>query len=287
MVIDIHAHPVLFDVINPDDETLSFRKKQLGVYKSGRVPLDFALRLMDDAGIDKTLILGEDYSADSPRPLVSNDEIKTVLDAAPGHFIGFAGADPRKEDAKDELERAFSKLGLSGLYLNLSRLRMFPDDERLLPLMKLCEDSGKPVIFNSGYSWMPDTPAKYSEPVRFEDIACAFPRLRICLSHLGWPWHMQTVMMLMKYPNVYTDTSLVYMGTPTAWYSQIFTKEMDIGWLQNSFADKVMFGSDLPRWRQVRAMKGLRDLPVRKDVLERLLGRNAEEFLGWRERDDR
>ncbi|MBR0138807.1 MAG: amidohydrolase [Firmicutes bacterium] len=287
MVIDIHAHPVLFDVINPDDETLSFRKKQLGVYKSGRVPLDFALRLMDDAGIDRTVILGEDYSADSPRPLVSNDEIKKILDAAPSRFTGFAGADPRKKDAKDELQRAFDELSLSGLYLNLSRLRMFPDDERLVPLLSLCQEKNKPVIFNAGYSWIPESPAKYSEPVRFEDVACAFPGLRICLSHLGWPWHMETVMMLMKYPNVYTDTSLVFMGTPTAWYSQIFTKEMDVDWLQNSFAGKVMFGSDLPRWRQVRAMKGIKDLPLRKDVLERILGQNAEEFLGWRERDDR
>ena len=29
MIIDIHAHPVLLDVINEDPEDLSFRKQQL------------------------------------------------------------------------------------------------------------------------------------------------------------------------------------------------------------------------------------------------------------------
>ncbi len=284
MIIDIHAHPVLYDVINPDDETLSFRKKQFGAFKSGRVPIDFAVRLMDDAGIDKTVIMGEDYSADSPRPLISNDEIKAIVNAVPERYVGFASADPRKEDALDELKRAFTQLDLSGLYLNLSRLHMFPDDDRLQPLMQLCQDLNKPVMFNGGYSWEPDTPAKYSEPVRFEDIACNFPDLRMCIAHLGWPWHMETVMMLMKYPNVYTDTSTVYMGTPAQYYNQIFCKEMDIDWLQNSFPHKVMFGSNLPRWRQVRSMEGLKNLPLRDDVLERILGGNAEEFLGWKER---
>lgn len=39
MIIDIHAHPVLLDVINEDPEDLSFRKQQFGVFKSGRNPI--------------------------------------------------------------------------------------------------------------------------------------------------------------------------------------------------------------------------------------------------------
>ena len=41
MIIDIHAHPVLLDVINEDPEDLSFRKQQFGVFKSGRNPIEF------------------------------------------------------------------------------------------------------------------------------------------------------------------------------------------------------------------------------------------------------
>ena len=44
MIIDIHAHPVLLDVINEDPEDLSFRKQQFGVFKSGRNPIEFEMQ---------------------------------------------------------------------------------------------------------------------------------------------------------------------------------------------------------------------------------------------------
>ena len=52
MIIDIHAHPVLLDVINEDPEDLSVRKQQFGVFKSGRNPIEFEKLLIDDARID-------------------------------------------------------------------------------------------------------------------------------------------------------------------------------------------------------------------------------------------
>ena len=61
MIIDIHAHPVLLDVINEDPEDLSFRKQQFGVFKSGRNPIEFEKLLIDDARIDKVVWLPEDY----------------------------------------------------------------------------------------------------------------------------------------------------------------------------------------------------------------------------------
>lgn len=57
MIIDIHAHPVLLDVINEASEDLSFRKQQFGVFKSGRNPVEFEKILIDDARIDKVLSL--------------------------------------------------------------------------------------------------------------------------------------------------------------------------------------------------------------------------------------
>ena len=62
MIIDIHAHPVLLDVINEASEDLSFRKQQFGVFKSGRNPVEFEKILIDDARIDKVVWLPEDYS---------------------------------------------------------------------------------------------------------------------------------------------------------------------------------------------------------------------------------
>ncbi len=280
MVIDVHAHPLLFDVINKDPETLEFRKQAFGVYKSGINPVEFEKILLDDAKVDQVVLLPEDYSTQMERPIVSNEEMTEIVASAPDRFIGFAGVDPRRQDAAEVLEKAFGEQKLSGLKLNLSRLHMFPDDERLRPLYEICQKENKPIMFHAGYSWEPDTPSKYSRPILFEDVACDYPDLRFCLAHMGFPWWMETIMMLMKYPNVYADTSMVYMDSPRRFYEQMFTVNMNVNWLQNCFWDKVMFGSNNPRFRHVRSLDGIKNLPLRDDVMEAVLGGNALRFLG-------
>ncbi len=280
MVIDIHTHPLLFDEINENRDDLLFRKEQFGVFKSGIVPVDFELRLLEDAGIDKAVLLPEDYSAEAGRAIISNDEMVRIVNRSPEHFIGFAGIDPRREDAEKELIRAFDELKLAGLKLNLSRLHMYPDDSSLAPIYEICEKKNKPIMFHAGYSWEPNTPAKYSEPIRFEDVAVNYPDLRFCLAHMGWPWWEETIMMLMKYPNVYADTSMVYMDSPKNYYSHLFSVNMNLNWLQNCFQDKVMFGSNNPRFRHVRSLAGMKELPLRQDVRDAVFGGNAIRFLG-------
>jgi len=280
MVIDVHAHPLLFDEINKNREDLLFRREQFGVYKSGINPIDFELILLEDAKIDKVVLLPEDYSKEAGRAIVSNDEMVQIVKRSPEHFIGFASVDPRKEDAKEELIRAFDVLKLAGLKLNLSRLHMYPDDPCLQPLYEICEERNKPIMFHAGYSWEPDAPSKYSRPILFEDVAVNYPKLRFCLAHMGWPWWEETIMMLMKYPNVYADTSMVYMDSPKNYYSHLFSVNMNLNWLQNCFADKIMFGSNNPRFRHVRSLAGIKELPLRDDVFDAILGGNAVRFLG-------
>ena len=285
MIIDVHVHPLLFDIIIDEDDKdkIEFRKQNFGLYKSGRGSAEFFLKTMAHAKVDKTVLLPEDYSATMGQPLISNDDIAKIVAWRPDKFIGFASVDPRNEDAADQLEKAFTELKLSGLKLNLSHLHIFPGDERLKPLMELCVKYSKPVTFHCGYSWEPDSPAKYSRPIDFEDIAVEYPELRMCLAHLGFPWIFETLLMVNKYPNIYTDTATVFMGSPREYYKQIFTVDFEKGWLENNIADKVMFGSNNPRWRQERALDGLLNLPVREDVIRKITGENALRFLGMEE----
>ena len=162
---------------------------------------------------------------------------------------------------------------------------MYPDDARLQPLYELCLAHNKPITFHCGFSWEPDSPSKYARPILYEDVAVRYPELRFCLAHLGWPWVDELCILLLKYPNVYTDTATVFMDSPKNWFEQIFLKNMAPGWLQNNLMDKVMFGSNLPRFRQVRTKYGLEQLHLRPDVLEKILGGNAKVFLGMEVRD--
>lgn len=285
MVIDVHAHPVLFGPICTDPERVNFRKQAFGLYKSSPISMEQVMAVMDHAGVDQAVILAEDYSFSMGQPIVSNEEIRLIMDTVPGRFLGFASVDPRNGDAPEKLKTAFEKLGLWGLKLNLSHLRMYPDDERLKPLYELCVAYGKSILFHCGFSWEPDSPSKYARPILYEDVAVSYPTLRFCLAHLGWPWVDETAMLLLKYPNVYTDTASVFMDSPKNYYEQIFMKNMAPGWLQNNLMDKVMYGSNLPRFRQVRTKDGLLKLDIREDVKKKILGENARVFLGMEVRD--
>ena len=285
MIIDIHVHPVLFGEICGDGDRVNFRKKNFGLYKSSPVPMEQVMRVMDHARVDKAVILAEDYSAELGSPIVSNEEIRAIMDARPGRFIGFASVDPRCPDAEEKLGHAFDALGLQGLKLNLSHLHMYPDDKRLQPLLAMCQAKNLPVMFHSGFSWEENSASKYGRPILYEDVAIEYPDLRFCLAHLGWPWVDETCMLLLKYRNVYTDTSTVFMDSPANYYEQIFMKNMAPGWLQNNLMDKVMYGSNLPRFRQVRVKDGLEKLDIRPDVLEKILGGNAAVYLGMEVRD--
>ncbi len=284
MIIDVHVHPVLFGPICTDSDRVNFRKKAFGLYKSSPVPMEQVMAVMDHAGVDRAVILAEDYSASMGQPIVSNEEVKRIVELFPERFIGFASVDPREECAAEKLKDAFEKLNLMGLKLNLSHLNMYPDDRRLKPLLDLCTKYDKPVLFHSGFSWEPDSPSKYTRPILFEDIAVEYPTLRFCLSHLGWPWVDELCMLLLKYPNVYTDTATVFMDSPKNYYEQIFLKNMAPGWLQNNLMDKVMYGSNLPRFRQVRTKDGLEKTESSSGCAEKILGENAEVFLGMKGR---
>ena len=119
MVIDVHVHPVMFGEICGDPERVRFRKQNFGLYKSSPVPMEQVMAVMDHAGVDKAVLLAEDYSATMGQPIVSNEEIRAIMDAQPDRFVGFASVDTRCADAKEKLEYAFDVLGLQGLKVNL------------------------------------------------------------------------------------------------------------------------------------------------------------------------
>lgn len=50
--------------------------------------------------------------------------------------------------------------------------------------------------------------------------------------------------------------------------------------IENTLGDKLMFGSDYPRIEMNKMFNAISTLPVRDDVLQAILGNNAQTFLG-------
>ena len=60
----------------------------------------------------------------------------------------------------------------------------------------------------------------------------------------------------------------------------IFQKMMGSLWIEHNIADKILFGSNNPRFRPARIKRGLESLPLSKITMDKLLGGNAANFLG-------
>lgn len=110
MIIDAHVHPVLFGPIARTPNASSSASSSPGLYKSSPIPMEQVMAVMDHAGVDLAILFAEDYSALMGQSIVSNEEIRLLMDAHPGRFAGFASVDPRNEDAPEELARAFTEL---------------------------------------------------------------------------------------------------------------------------------------------------------------------------------
>ena len=225
MIIDVHVHPIYFKPICDEPEKEKFKSEQFGIYKQSAYDMDEIFTEMRAGEIDKAVLLPLDLTSSKGDMVVNNEEVKKLVGLYPDKFIGFASIDPYRPDALEILDYAFKDLKLSGLKLNPSKQRFYPADEILKPIYKKCLQFNRPILFHSGMSWEPDAPARFSQPINFEDTAIEFPELRFCLAHFGWPWTKETAMLLIKYPNVYADTSLLFYGFPGRSFLSRFSRK--------------------------------------------------------------
>ena len=123
--------------------------------------------------------------------------------------------------------------------LMLAYLKMRPDEEFMWPYYAVAEKKGVPVFFHMG-----STPfvalGECAKPLLLEKVAKAFPKLKIVVCHMGAFDYQQTIALMKRYKNVYTDNSGTN-STPLPPGACRLTLEAfrDAGLL-----DRVMFGSD-------------------------------------------
>lgn len=286
MVIDTHVHPGFLEELNISDEQLKYSQEMMGLYKTDRILWKQWENQCRLAGIDKIFLLPLDLISTTGGYLGTNEQVAQAVAAYPERLIGFASVDPSREDSIKVLTKAFEEQKLSGLKLHPSKQRFYPDDPKMDPIYELCLKYNKPIIFHSGVSMEPDTLTKYAHPLRFEEIAYRFPKLRICLAHFGWPWVREVCMLMLKFKNVYSDTALLYFDNPKEFYAQSFGVDIGPYWIERSLRHQVMFGSDEPRLEQIRMIRAIREMNLRESTKEMILGGNALEFLtGDREYD--
>lgn len=280
MVIDAHVHPgFLLQTGALTEKELKFRQDMMGLYKTDEIEIEAWKNLCSCAEVDRLFLLPLDLTTTEGGCVGTNEEVAKLAEGYPDWFYGFASVDPHREDALEVLEKAFSEQKLSGLKLHPSKQRFYPDDENMDPIYEMCVKYNKPILFHAGVSMEPGTLTKYANPLRFEETAYRFPKLRICLAHFGWPWVKETCMLMLKYRNIYTDTAMLYFDNPKEFYAQSLGVDIGPCWIDRSLRHQVMFGSDEPRLEMLRMIRAIREMDMRESTKDLILGENALQFL--------
>jgi uncharacterized protein len=279
IVIDFHTHPVQVEELLERDPSLARVVHQVFGLTMPPQPLKTFVGHMDEAAVARAVILPLDCTTAHGCTIVSNEQIAWLMEREP-RLIGFASVDPCLPDAAKTLERAVRDYGLRGLKLDPALQRFAIDsEEHAFPVYASSVELGIPLLIHCGLSWAPSGRAALAHPLMLEPVIQAFPTLRVVIAHLGWPWVSEAVMLALRYPNVYLDTSVLFSGTPAESLRLALETTVGVETLDRSLSRQVVFGSNYPRVDPKRAMWAVRDLGLRPKLVRRIMEDNAAALL--------
>jgi len=241
---------------------------------------------LEKAGIEKACLLALNSPAFNTH--IPNEYVSEIVRTYPDLFIGFASVNPHNGiEAGKELEYAYSKLGMRGVKLGGIYQMFNPADPVAFPVYTVAQDLGMPIVFHQAWTRLRSAPVKYMHPNLLDEVALAFPDLRLIIAHVGIPWQVDALHLAAKHPNVYVDISARDEVSYGGGLVQLFR---DLVLAKNlMILDKVLFGSDLP-WTQPEAylnqVKNINlfsdkvgETPLTKSEIDGILGGNAYKML--------
>ena len=245
-----------------------------GMHQSPAVAAhDFAASLqeMDSAGIGCAVLAGRKVLPHIG--VVDNRDIADLVRDYPGRFLGMAGADSSDMDAAmAEVETYVAGAGLRGVVLEpgLTKDPMFVEDKRIWPLYQRCQELDVPVMLMVGSNCGPTI--EYSKPAHAEAVAAAFPKLRIILSHGGWPWVTEMIHVAYRYKNVYLLPDLYLFNAPGCGDYLAAANYI--------LKDQMLFGSAYPYVSLQEARDYFTEGRIRPEAMGAFFADNARRVLG-------
>ena len=203
--------------------------------------------------------------------------------AYPEQTIPFMALDPTQDGWRDEMVEGREHLGMRGIKLMPMYAGFSPQDPELDDLWRYAARNELPVLLHTGTTFVDQAPLDCTLPRHLDAVAIKFPDCRIIMAHLGHPYEGETVAVIRKHPNVYSDISGLHYRPFQLYHSLMLVQEYGV-W------NKLLFGTDYPvttvddTLRDLRGLNGMLEgtaLPrLNEEDMEGMIHRDAGEILG-------
>jgi uncharacterized protein len=234
MIIDCHCHAGKGDLLTGPWDT--------------NAPIDTYLQRAKAAGIDKTVIFSPFHSDYGQ----ANANTARIVARYPDRLIGFAFINPQRDRGRIHqlIKQAVIQWGFCGIKVH----RM--DAPATRELCEVAQAFRLPILYD---------PAGETDVI--ELLASEYPQVNLIIPHLGsfaddWRAHLRVIDQIVRFPNVYADTSGVRRF------------DFIVQAIQRGGAHKILFGSDGPWLHPGLELHKIRLLGLPAQQEDLVLGKN-------------
>ncbi|MFQ5516240.1 MAG: amidohydrolase family protein [Acidimicrobiia bacterium] len=236
-------------------------------------PISETLGEMDAAGVSAGLLTSMKEFSPFSDVMQFHELVAEIVAGNPERFIAAGGVDPSQGvmPAVRMARRLVDELGFRAVRVMPSMVGAPPNDPMYYPLYAACDELGVPVTINVGLPG-PRVPGEYQRPLHVEAVCAAFPELTVVMTHLGWPWHLEVIGLLLKYENLYLMTS--------AWAPRHYPVEL-VEYMRTRGTGRVMFATDYPLLSFARCVQEAANLQLPTAAAEAFFHGTAEKVFRW------
>jgi predicted TIM-barrel fold metal-dependent hydrolase len=207
-----------------------------------------------------------------------------VIDLASKYPEAFAGVLASLEVTSGQIEAVLKSAeallkepNVKGFKFHPPDQGFYPDDRRYYGLWELLAAERKPAMFHTGFTVLganqdggQGIALDCGRPIRLDNLARDFPRLKIIAAHPGWPWHEELLGVLTHKKNIYVDTS----GYLAEQLPEPFRRA-----IRGRLQDRTLFGTDFPYVDLEKALESMDRIDLKNEAKEKILLSNARSLF--------
>ena len=214
MILDCHTHHFRYPEHFPDDRYVTdviipLRGEEAAdeIRKHLDRPASVILDLMDEAGVDKSLVLG--FKAPETRYIdVAHDDLAKEVEPHGDRLSWACCVVMTEPNAATEVERCVKELGavaLGEVGPGYALHRM--DDPRCFPVYEVAQSLDVPLLIHAGQSQPATAFFDHGDLKALDNVCVKFPGVKIVLCHFGDPFYQEAAFLLSKHHNLFADVS--------------------------------------------------------------------------------